>query len=168
MWKKLPIQVSGPDPETKPDSTSSDSTTGGTGNASSGTRVGSTCRPRALREFPSPFALFSIQAFPQAVEDGVIADLGLTIALRIVRSGELAGDLIRRAEVGHLLVGKICHVIEDNGVGESEATHDILPKKLYNLLTSDFGEWHRFDLFGEVVSGYQQKPQLRLRPTPIA
>ena len=52
----------------------------------------------------------------------------------------MAGDLIRRAEVGHLLAGKICHIIGDNGVGESEATHDILPKKLDNLLTSDFGE----------------------------
>jgi len=35
-------------------------------------------------------------------------------------------------------------------------------KETYNLLTSDFGEWHRFDPFGEVVSGYHQESQLRL------
>ena len=45
----------------------------------------------------------------------------------------------------------------------SPKQHDVLPKKLDNLLISDFGEWHHFDLFGEVVGGFQQKPQLRLR-----
>jgi len=67
------------------------------------------------------------------------------------------GGLILRAEVCHLLAGKVCPVVRDNGVGESKATHDVLLKKLDNLLTSDFGKWHRFDPFGEVVSDYQQK-----------
>jgi len=40
-------------------------------------------------------------------------------------------------------------------VGESEATHDILSKKFYNLLSNDFREWHRLDLFDEVIGGYQ-------------
>ena len=48
----------------------------------------------------------------------------------------------------------ICPIVGYNGVVESEATHDVLPKKLDNLLTNDFGEWHHFDLFGEVVGGY--------------
>jgi len=39
-------------------------------------------------------------------------------------------------------------------VGESEATHDVLPKKFDNLLSGDFGEWHRLDPFSEIVSGY--------------
>jgi len=45
-------------------------------------------------------------------------------------------------------------LVADNGVQESEATHDVLLKKLDNLLINDFGEWHRFDPFGEVVVGY--------------
>jgi len=53
-----------------------------------------------------------------------------------------------------LLAGKVCSVVGDNGVGESEATHDILPKKLDNLLISDFRKWHCFNPFGEVVGGY--------------
>ena len=55
------------------------------------------------------------------------------------------GDLILRAEVGHLLAIKVCPVVGDNVVGESEATHNILPMKLDNLLSNDFGEWHHFD-----------------------
>jgi len=96
------------------------------------------------------------------VEDGAITDLGLTIALRIVGRGESVGDLILRAEAGHLLAGKICPVVGDNGVGDFEATHGVPPKKLDNLLSSDLGEWYRFDPFGEVVGGYQQESQLRL------
>ena len=47
-------------------------------------------------------------------------------------------------------------------MGESEATYDVLPKKLDNLLTSDFGEWQHFGPFGEAAGGSQQEPQLRL------
>ena len=61
-------------------------------------------RPRVPGEFLGPFALCSIQVFAQAVENGAIADLGMTIALRIVGSGESVDDLIFRAEVGHLLL----------------------------------------------------------------
>ena len=67
----------------------------------------------------------------------MISDIGLTIALRIVGSGEPMGDLILRAEVGHLLAGKVCPIVGNNGVGTSEATHDVLLKKLDNLLTND-------------------------------
>jgi len=62
--------------------------------------------------------------------------------------------LILGAEAGHLLAGKVCSVVGDNSVGESKVTHDVLPKKLDNLLTSDFGEWHCFDPFSEIVGGY--------------
>jgi len=48
---------------------------------------------------------------------------------------------------------KVCPVVGDNAV-EFEVTHDVLPKKLDNLLTSDFGECHRFDPFSEVVGSY--------------
>jgi len=54
------------------------------------------------------------------------------------------GDLILRAEAGHLLTIKVCPVVRDNGVRESKVTYDVLPKKLNNLLSSDFGEWHHF------------------------
>ena len=56
-------------------------------------------------------------------------------------------------EAGNLLAGKVCPVIGDYGVGEFEATHDVLPKKFD--LSSDFREWLCFNPFGEVVSGYQ-------------
>lgn len=65
----------------------------------------------------------------------MIADLGLTITLRIAESGESMSDLVLREEVGYLLAGKVCFIVRDDGVGESEATHDILPKKLDSLLT---------------------------------
>ena len=54
-------------------------------------------------EFLGPFALCSLQAFAQAVENGAIADLSLTNALEIIGSGEPVGDLVFRTEVGHLL-----------------------------------------------------------------
>jgi len=74
------------------------------------------------------------------VEDGTIADLSLTVAMRVIGHGESVGDLILRAEAGHLLTGKVCPIVRINGMGESEATHYILPKKFDNLLSSDFGE----------------------------
>ena len=70
----------------------------------------------------------------------MIVDLGLNIALRIVGSEESVGNLVLRAEVGHLLAGKVYPFVVDNGVGESRATHNVLSKKLDNLLTSDFEE----------------------------
>jgi len=96
--------------------------------------------PEHPRDFLGPSVFCSIQAFVQAIENGAIADLGLTTALRIVGSGEPTGDLILRAEVVHLLAGKLCPIIGDNGLRESEATHDVLSKKLDTQLTSDFGE----------------------------
>ena len=35
-------------------------------------------------------------------------------------------DFVLGAETGHLLVGKVCSIVEDDGVGESEAAHYIL------------------------------------------
>ena len=60
----------------------------------------------------------------------MIVDLDLTIALKIVGSREQVGNLIFRVEVGHLLAGKVCPIVRDNGVRESEATHDVLSKNL--------------------------------------
>ena len=40
------------------------------------------------------------------------------------------GYLILKAEAGYLLAGKAYLVVWDNDVGESEATHVVLPKKL--------------------------------------
>ena len=42
-------------------------------------------------------------------------------------------------------------------------TRFVLPEELDNLLLDDFGERHCLDLFGEIVGGYQQELQLRLR-----
>ena len=58
----------------------------------------------------------------QAVEDCAVAYLRLTIVLRIIGRGELMGDLILSAEVGHLLAGKVRPVVRDDGVGKPEAT----------------------------------------------
>ena len=105
-------------------------------------------------EFLGPYAIYSIQAFTRAIKDDTIADLGLTIALRIVESGDPIGDHVFRTKVSHLLVGKVYPIVRDNCMGKSKATHDVLPKKLDSLLTSNFGEWHHFDPFGEVIGGY--------------
>jgi len=74
--------------------------------------------------------------------------------LRIVGNEEPVSDLILRVEVGYLLAGKVCPIVRDNGEGASKVTHDVLPRKLDNLLISDFVEWHRFDLSSEVVGDY--------------
>ena len=58
-------------------------------------------------------------------------------------------------ETRHLLAGKIHFIVEDDGVGESEAAHYILREELDNLLLGNFREWHRLDPFGEIVGGYQ-------------
>jgi len=72
-------------------------------------------------------------------------------------------NLVLGAEAGYLLAGKVRFIVGDDGVGGPEATHYVLPKKLDNLLPGDFREWHCLDPFGEIVSGYQQELQLRLR-----
>ena len=92
----------------------------------------------------------------------MIVDLNLTIALRIIGHGELVGNLILNAEAGHFLTDKVCSVVRENDVRESEAIHDVLPNKFDNLLSNNFGEWHCLNLFGELVGGYQLEPQLRL------
>ena len=66
-------------------------------------------------------------------------------------------DFVLVTETCHLLVGKVCSIIRDNGMGEPNAAYYILPKKFDNLLFSDFGEQHCIDPFGEVVSGYQEE-----------
>ena len=84
-------------------------------------------------------------------------------------------DLVLGAETGHLLVGKVRPVVEDDGVGEPEAAY-LLLEKLDNLLPNDFGEWHCLDPFGEVVGAHQQEPAagvvlggaVQLRPAHIA
>jgi len=68
-------------------------------------------------EFLDQFAFYTIQTFAQVVEDDAINDLGLTIALRIVGSGESVSDLILIAKVGHLLAGIVCLVVGDNSMG---------------------------------------------------
>ena len=45
----------------------------------------------------------------------MIVDLDVTIALRIVGSEKMVGDLVLRAFVGHLLARKVCPVAGDNG-----------------------------------------------------
>ena len=49
-------------------------------------------------------------------------------------------DFVLVTETRHLLAGEVCSVVEDNGMGEPEAAHYILPKKLNNMLPGDFGE----------------------------
>ena len=124
-------------------------------------RVWWSCRPRALRGVSRLIFPLLCPDFCTAVEDDTIADFSLAIALRIIRRAELVGDLILSAEAGHLLAGKVCPVVGDNGVSEFKVTHNVLPKKFDNLFFSDFGEWHRLSPFEEVVSIYQE-PQLRL------
>ena len=66
-------------------------------------------------------------------------------------------DLVLIIETRHLLTGEVRPIVKNNGVGESEVAHYVLPKELENLLPSDFREWHCLDSFGEVVGGYQEE-----------
>ena len=67
----------------------------------------------------------------------MVANLGLSIALRVIRRGESVGDLILSAEAGYLFAGKVRFIVGDNGGREPEATHYVLPEEL-NLLPGDF------------------------------
>jgi len=77
------------------------------------------CRPRAPQGVSRPIHPLRC---PEAVDDGMITDLGLTIALRIVGHEKSVGNLILRTKAGDLLSVKVCPIVRDNGVGESEAT----------------------------------------------
>jgi len=85
----------------------------------------------------------------------VVTDFSLAIALRIMRFGELMGDLLLGVEDGYLLACKVCCIIGDDGVGEPEATYYVLSEGLNNLLPGDFRERQCRDPFGEIVGGYQ-------------
>ena len=90
------------------------------------------------REFLHPFASNFVQTFAQVVEDDVVSDFSLAIALKIIGRGESMCDHILGAETGHLLVGKVRSVIEDDGVGESEVAYYVLPEEIDNISFGDF------------------------------
>jgi len=86
-----------------------------------------------------PLAL-SKETFTQVVENGAVVDLILAITSRIIRRGESVGDLVLSVEAGYLLAEKVHSVVGDDGMGEPEAAHYILPEELDNLLLGDFRE----------------------------
>ena len=112
--------------------------------------LGGPVNPEHSEEFLHPFAF----SFVQAVEDGAVADFNLAVPLRIISCVEPMGDLILGVEAGHLLAGNVHSVVGDDGLGDPEAIHYVLPQKPDNLLPGDFGERHCLDSFGEVVGGY--------------
>jgi len=61
------------------------------------------CRPRHSGKFLHPFAFSFVQIIAQVIEDGTVADLSLTIALRIIRRGESMGDVLLDPCTGYLL-----------------------------------------------------------------
>ena len=60
-------------------------------------------------------------------------------------------------ETRHLFASEVHSVVENNGVGKPKAAYYILPQEHNNLLPGYFGEWCCLDLFGEVVSGYEEE-----------
>ena len=74
-------------------------------------------------------------------------------------------DGVFGAEAGHLLSGEISFIIRD-GAGDPEVTYYVLLEELDNLLPVELGERHCLDPFGEVISDYQQEPQLLSPPLP--
>ena len=64
------------------------------------------------------------------------------------------GDLILGTEARHLLAHEIGPIVRD-GMRKHEAAHDILPKKLDNLLPCDVGKRHCFHPLSGVVCGHQ-------------
>ena len=101
-------------------------------------------------------------AFAQAIEDGVIFHLSLTITLRIIRLRELMGDLVLGAGSSHLSASEVSSVVGYDGVSEAEVTYDVLPHEFDHLLPCDFKERHNFDPLGEIISCNQQELELRL------
>ena len=118
--------------------------------------------PRALWRVSPSFAFSFVKTFAKIIENGAVADISLAIAKRIKRCGESVGDLVRGTKASYLLAGKVYSIVKDYGIGELKAVHYVLPEELVNMLPGDFKERHCFDPFGEIVGGYQQKPQLRL------
>ena len=90
----------------------------------------------------------------------MIADLGVVVALRVVRVGETVDDFVLGAEVGHMLTHEVGSIVGDDNMRKSEATNNVLLKKIHYMLSCDFGERHRLYPFGKVFGGYQEEPEL--------
>ena len=46
-------------------------------------------------------------------------------------------DLVLGTEVGYLVAGEVSPIVRDNGMGNTEASDNMNPKELDNLLSSD-------------------------------
>ena len=77
-----------------------------------------------------PFAFRLPDAFAQAVEDGMTADLSLTIALGAVQRREPMSDFVLDTEGSHLFAGEVRSVVGYDGVREAEATYEVLSHEL--------------------------------------
>jgi len=69
-------------------------------------------------------------------------------------------DLVLGVKAGHLLAKFV--PLSEMMVWGNPKRHTMFCQGTY-LLPGGFGERHRLDPLGEVVGGYQQKPQLKLR-----
>ena len=98
-----------------------------------------------------PICFYFIETLAHAVKNRVITDLGLAITLWIVGDEELIGDPVLGSEARHLLARKVSLIFGDDGIRKPEVAHEILPKKLDNLLPYDIGEHHSFHILSEVV-----------------
>ena len=87
---------------------------------------GPVCPEHARKLFDS-FAFRFTEALAQPIENDVIDDLSLAVALRVVWREEPIGDLVLGAEGNNLPIGDVCPVVGYDGVQEAEATYEVLP-----------------------------------------
>ena len=78
------------------------------------------------------------------------------------RGGETVGDLVLGTEARYSPAREIGSVVGDEAMRKPEAAHDVLSEEFDNLLSCDIRERHCFHPLSEVVSGNQQKSELRL------
>ena len=83
----------------------------------------------------------------------MVADFSLDIASRVVRCGELVGDIVFGIEADYLLAGKIYFIFRDECVGNPEAAYYVLPEELDNFAATDLRERHCLNPLGKVDSG---------------
>ena len=73
----------------------------------------------------------------QIIHESAIANLCLAITLRIIWSGKLVLDFLLGIEVGYLVAGEVSPIIRYNGMANTEASDNMNPRELDNMLSSD-------------------------------
>ena len=99
---------------------------------------------------PSPLCL--LQPLFQSTHYDFVHGLGLSISLRLGRSGIPVNDPKLVAVLPEVLAIKLKTVVRDECVWSSEASNDVYPNEFLGIHVPDVGQRFSFHPFGEVVS----------------